>query len=193
MHVSQALCRALDKCDLLRLVARNGRATPHQSLFQLFQNQNASTKKKEQNLPAEEDRHDAQRVNPPMHRLKFSHRKIFSPSIRPNKSLAWKKTADKRHQKANSTGNLCYCWPILFTSCMSITPFTAKSKAMLPSISMDNQSRKQGGRTRAHKKISNSIAIEANHLCRIQHECVLSVHSGEPVRNRTSADSMPCG
>ena len=104
-----------------------------------------------------------------------------------------KKTADKRHQKANSTGNLCYCWPILFTSCMSITPFTAKSKAMLPSISMDNQSRKQGGRTRAHKKISNSIAIEANHLCRIQHECVLSVHSGEPVRNRTSADSMPCG
>ena len=46
MHVSQALCRALDKCDLLRLVARNGRATPHQSLFQLFQNQNASTKKK---------------------------------------------------------------------------------------------------------------------------------------------------
>ena len=122
-----------------------------------------------------------------------SHRKIFSPSIRPNKSLAWKKTADKRHQKANSTGNLCYCWPILFTSCMSITPFTAKSKAMLPSISMDNQSRKQGGRTRDHKKISNSIAIEANHLCRIQHECVLSVHSGEPVRNRTSADSMPCG
>ena len=46
MHVSQALCRALDKCDLLRLVARNGRATPHQSLFQLFQNQNASTKKR---------------------------------------------------------------------------------------------------------------------------------------------------
>lgn len=95
MHVSQALCRALDKCDLLRLVARNGRATPHQSLFQLFQNQNASTKKKEQNLPAEEDRHDAQRVNPPMHRLKFSHRKIFSPSIRPNKSLAWKKQQTK--------------------------------------------------------------------------------------------------
>ena len=115
MHVSQALCRALDKCDLLRLVARNGRATPHQSLFPLFQNQNASTKKNEQNLPAEEDSHDAQRVNPPMHRLKFSHRKIFSPSIRTNKSLAWKKTADKRHQKVNSTGNLCYCWPILFT------------------------------------------------------------------------------
>ena len=150
-------------------------------------------KKNEQNLPAEEDSHDAQRVNPPMHRLKFSHRKIFSPSIRTNKSLAWKKTADKRHQKVNSTGNLCYCWPILFTSCMSITPFTAKSKAMLPSISMDNQSRKQGGKTRDHKKISSSIAIEANHLCRIQHECVLSVHSGEPLRNRTSADSMPCG
>lgn len=52
-------------------------------------------KKKEQNLPAEEDRHDAQRVNPPMHRLKFSHRKIFSPSIRPNKSLAWKKQQTK--------------------------------------------------------------------------------------------------
>ena len=192
MHVSQALCRALDKCDLLRLVARNGRATPHQSLFQLFQNQNASTKKKEQNLPAEEDRHDAQRVNPPMHRLKFSPENLL-PKHSTKQISCLKKTADKRHQKVNSTGNLCYCWPILFTSCMSITPFTAKSKAMLPSISMDNQSSKQGGRTRDHKKISNSIAIEANHLCRIQHECVLSVHSGEPVRNRTSADSMPCG
>ena len=149
-------------------------------------------KKKEQNLPAEEDRHDAQRVNPPMHRLKFSPENLL-PKHSTKQISCLKKTADKRHQKANSTGNLCYCWPILFTSCMSITPFTAKSKAMPPSISMDNQSRKQGGRTRAHKKISNSIAIEANHLCRIQHECVLSVHSGEPVRNRTSADSMPCG
>ena len=81
-----------------------------------------------------------------------------------------KKTADKRHQKANSTGNLCYSWPILFTSCMSITPFTAKSKAMLPSISMENHPRKHAGRTRDHsnqadlthtmKKISNTIPIK---------------------------------
>ena len=193
MHVSQALCRALDKCDLLRLVARNGRATPHQSLFQLFQNQNASTKKKGAELAS-----GRRQTRCTTRQSAHAQIEILSPeNLLPKHSTkqisCLKKTADKRHQKANSTGNLCYCWPILFTSCMSITPFTAKSKAMLPSISMDNQSRKQGGRTRAHKKISNSIAIEANHLCRIQHECVLSVHSGEPVRNRTSADSMPCG
>ena len=64
-------------------------------------------------------------------------------------------------------------WGMLtFKKTCTITPVTAKSQAMLPSISMDNQSRKQGevvqsglkfeiGRPASHRAVAESAGRPA--------------------------------